>query len=162
MVLALASVAHAAESIGTLKNVSGVISISSKNTMSRAVEGIDVDDGSTILVASDAKATLVLASGCSVPLTASQHLVVDSQLPCSQIQASVKQLFPPYHVAQAGGTTPPAVRRAGGAVETPTGSGPAARPFTTGPGLMGVAGAIGLAIAATASGSGGTSPVSPQ
>lgn len=162
MVMALASVAHAAESIGTLKSVSGIISISSKNAMSRAVEGTSVDDGSAILVASDAQATLVLASGCSVPLTASQYLVVDSTLPCNQLQASVKQLFPAYRVAQAGGTLPPAVGGGNRPGETPARPGPASPTRTTGSGLWGAAGAIGLGIAAIASGSGGTPPVSPQ
>lgn len=96
--------------IGVLQGVSGTVSVSGKNVVSRATTGTPVYDGSAILVSSSGKATLVLNSGCAVSLGANQHLSVSAKLPCEQMSASVKHLFPAYKVAQApigGGTTPP-------------------------------------------------------
>jgi hypothetical protein len=96
--------------IGVLQGVSGTVSVSGKNVVSRATTGTPVYEGSAILVSSSGKATLVLNSGCAVSLGANQHLSVSAKLPCEQMSASVKHLFPAYKVAQApigGGTTPP-------------------------------------------------------
>jgi hypothetical protein len=42
-----------------------------------------------------------MADGCTIQLAPAQHLRVAPGLKCSQLQASVKQLFSPYQVAQA-------------------------------------------------------------
>lgn len=96
------ALAHAAEPLGTLNDVSGVVSVSGSGLVSRAKDGTPVYAGSSVLVASNGKATLMLNNGCTIRMAASQHLVVDAKLPCDQMQASVKQLFPAYRVAQAG------------------------------------------------------------
>lgn len=97
----LAAAASAQETVGTLQGVSGVVSISGKNIVSRAKDGVSVTEGASVLVSSTGKATLVLKNGCTVSLGANQHLTVNSKLPCEQMTASVKHLFPAYQVAQA-------------------------------------------------------------
>lgn len=166
--------AHANEPVGVLKNVSGTISVSGQKFMTRASEGTPVANGSSVLVASNGKATLVLNNGCTIPLAASQHVVVDAKLPCQQIQASVKQLFPAYQVAQANvsagvpgagtgaGTTGAAAGATGagagataGAAAGATGAGAAAGAAAAGGALsglgatlagLGVGGAIGAGV----------------
>lgn len=112
--LALSSsalIANAQDAIGSLQGVSGAVSISGKNVVSRAINGTPVSEGSSILVSSSGKATLVLNNGCTVSLGANQHLNVSAKTPCAQVSASVKHLFPAYQVAQAPigpGVMPPA------------------------------------------------------
>ena len=97
----LATAASAQETVGTLQGVSGAVSISGKNIVSRAKDGVSVTEGASVLVSSTGKATLALKNGCTVSLGANQHLTVNSKLPCDQMTASVKHLFPAYQVAQA-------------------------------------------------------------
>ena len=111
----LAAAASAQETIGTLQGVTGAVSISGKNIVSRAKDGASLTEGAAVLVSSTGKATIVLKNGCTVSLGANQHLTVNSKLPCEQISASVKHLFPAYQVAQApiGGGLPPPPPSAG-------------------------------------------------
>jgi hypothetical protein len=104
LMAAAAMAANAQESLGTLSNVKGNISISGAGFVSKAANGTPLLEGSKVLVSNNAKATVVLANGCSVPLSSGQHLTVTSALTCAQLQASVKELFTPYRVAQAGTT----------------------------------------------------------
>lgn len=111
LAIAIASTAFAAQAqkpIGMLQDVSGTVSVSGKSVVSRAVSGTPINDGSSILVSSSGKATLVLQNGCSISLGANQHLTVDAKTPCELVTASVKHLFPAYKVAQAPlGSLPP-------------------------------------------------------
>lgn len=114
----LAAAASAQETIGTLQGVTGAVSISGKNFVSKAKDGAGLAEGASVLVSSTGKATIVLKNGCTVSLGANQHLTVNSKLPCEQISASVKHLFPACQVAQppvgAGlPPSPPAVSSAG-------------------------------------------------
>jgi len=114
----LAIAASAQETIGTLQGVTGAVSISGKNIVSRAKGGAGLTEGASVLVSSTGKATIVLKNGCTVSLGANQHLTVNSKLPCEQISASVKHLFPAYQVAQApigAGLPPPPSSGAGAA-----------------------------------------------
>ena len=97
----LATAASAQETIGTLQGVTGAVSISGKNMVARAKDGVSLTEGASVLVSSTGKATLVLKNGCTVSLGANQHLTVNSKLPCEQMSASVKHLFPAYQVARA-------------------------------------------------------------
>lgn len=147
MLAGTAVAAHAADPVGVLKNVSGTVSVSGKGFMTRAAEGTPITSGSSVLVASNGKATLVLNSGCSIPLAASQHVVVDAKLPCEQIQASVKQLFPAYRVAQAGiGQGLPGAAGGGAGAGATGGAGPAG----AGAAGAGAAGGAGAAAAGAA------------
>jgi len=49
-----------------------------------------------------------MGNGCTIQLAPAQHLRIAAGLNCSQLQASVKQLFSPYQTAQAPvpGSTP--------------------------------------------------------
>lgn len=104
-ILALASTlafaASAQERAGVIDGVKGAVTVSSAKAIKRAVNGMAVPDGASILVPSDGAATVLLGSGCVVSLQGSQHLRVDAKLKCDQLQASVKQLFPAYQLAQA-------------------------------------------------------------
>ena len=114
----LAAAASAQETIGTLQGVTGAVSISGKNFVSKAKDGAGLTEGASVLVSSTGKATIVLKNGCTVSLGANQHLTVNSKLPCEQISASVKHLFPAYKVAQAPigvGLPPPPSSGAGAA-----------------------------------------------
>ena len=140
----LATAASAQETVGTLQGVSGVVSISGKNIVSRAKDGVIVTEGASVLVSSTGKATLALKNGCTVSLGANQHLTVNSKLPCEQISASVKHLFPAYQVAQApigAGLPPPPSSGAGASGAGASGAGAA------GAGAAGV-GAAGVGAAA--------------
>lgn len=113
LLAALASSAFtvsAQDVIGSLQSVSGSVSVSGKSVVSRATNGTPVSEGTSILVSSSGKATLVLNNGCTVALGANQHLNVSAKTPCAQVSASVKHMFPAYQVAQApigGGVMPP-------------------------------------------------------
>ena len=140
----LAAAASAQETVGTLQGVSGAVSISGKNIVSRAKDGVSVTEGASVLVSSTGKATLALKNGCTVSLGANQHLTVNSKLPCEQISASVKHLFPAYQVAQApigAGLPPPPSSGAGASGAGASGAGAA------GAGAAGV-GAAGVGAAA--------------
>ena len=140
----LAIAASAQETIGTLQGVTGAVSISGKNIVSRAKGGAGLTEGASVLVSSTGKATIVLKNGCTVSLGANQHLTVNSKLPCEQISASVKHLFPAYQVAQApigAGLPPPPSSGAGASGAGASGAG------ASGAGASG-AGAAGVGAAA--------------
>ncbi len=147
----LAIAASAQETIGTLQGVTGAVSISGKNIVSRAKGGAGLTEGASVLVSSTGKATIVLKNGCTVSLGANQHLTVNSKLPCEQISASVKHLFPAYQVAQApigAGLPPPPSSGAGAAGAGASGAG-AAGVGAAAAGAAGV-GAAGLGFGAIA------------
>ena len=149
VVASLAAAASAQETVGTLQGVSGVVSISGKNIVSRAKDGVIVTEGASVLVSSTGKATLALKNGCTVSLGANQHLTVNSKLPCEQISASVKHLFPAYQVAQApigAGLPPPPSSGAGASGAGASGAG-ASGAGAAGAGAAG-AGAAGVGAAA--------------
>ena len=149
VVASLAAAASAQETVGTLQGVSGAVSISGKNIVSRAKDGVSVTEGASVLVSSTGKATLALKNGCTVSLGANQHLTVNSKLPCEQISASVKHLFPAYQVAQApigAGLPPPPSSGAGASGAGASGAG-ASGAGAAGAGAAGV-GAAGVGAAA--------------
>ena len=149
VVASLAAAASAQETVGTLQGVSGVVSISGKNIVSRAKDGVIVTEGASVLVSSTGKATLALKNGCTVSLGANQHLTVNSKLPCEQISASVKHLFPAYQVARApigAGLPPPPSSGAGASGAGASGAG-ASGAGAAGAGAAG-AGAAGVGAAA--------------
>lgn len=100
LALAGASV-HAAEPIGKLSNVEGLVSISGKSFVANAKSGSPVSAGSSIMVSTGGKATLLLNDGCVVPLRGGQFVALDPKLTCSQLVNSVAQLAAPYRLAQA-------------------------------------------------------------
>lgn len=157
----IANAQDAQDTIGTLQGVSGAVSISGKSIVSRASSGTPVAEGTSILVSSSGKATLVLNNGCSVALGANQHLTVSAKTPCTEVSASVKHLFPAYQVAQA--------PIGGGVAAMPSGQpSPAAPPAAAFGGMsanslavLGLVGGIGVVSAIGAS-SDDDEPVSGQ
>lgn len=101
---ALALGAQAAEPIGSLSKVEGIVSIGGQGFAANAKAGAKLFDGSTITVTTRGKATVTLNDGCVVPLRGGQFLTIDGKLTCSQLYAGVTQLAAPYQVVQAGGT----------------------------------------------------------
>lgn len=101
----MAGVAFAAsaaqDSVGYLSVIKGNISIGGQGFATKAAHGTPLVDGSTVMVPTNGRATVVLNNGCHVDLTGSQHFTVNSKLPCSQLQASVTQMFDAHRVAQA-------------------------------------------------------------
>ena len=146
----LAIAASAQETIGTLQGVTGAVSISGKNIVSKAKDGAGLTEGASVLVSSTGKATIVLKNGCTVSLGANQHLTVNSKLPCEQISASVKHLFPAYQVAQApigAGLPPPPSAGVGAAAAGAAGVGAAGLGFGAIAGIAAGVVAVGTAVA---------------
>ena len=158
-IAAASSLASAEGSIGVLKGVSGVVSVSGDQVVTRAISGTPVIDGSSIMVSSSGKATLLLNNGCTIQLQPNQHLMVDAAAGCDVLTASIKPLFPAYQVVQAplgSGLAAPAAAGAGAAA----GGAAAAGGITAGMVAAGVVGVVGVAAIANSSGS--SSPVSGQ
>lgn len=169
---ACALAVSAQEPIGVLQNVSGTVSLSGQSMVSRASSGTPVMDGSSILVSSSGKATLVLNTGCSVSLGANQHLTINAKTPCEKITASVKHLFPAYQVAQApvgsGLIPPPAGAGVTGAGTAGAGAGLGAAGAGTGlfagvgAGTLAIGGGLALGVGAAIQNSNNDTPVSGQ
>jgi hypothetical protein len=87
--------------LGQLISVTGNVIVGGTDFMNKATTGTPLYAGNTVLVSSNAKATIVMPNGCTIQLAPAQHLRIAAGLKCSQLQASVKQLFSPYQVAQA-------------------------------------------------------------
>lgn len=100
--VAAAGTATAKEApVGQIVAVTGNVSIGGNSFISKATVGTTLQAGNTVLVSSNGKATVTVGQGCVIQLGASQHLRITPGLKCEQQQASVKQLFAPYQVAQA-------------------------------------------------------------
>lgn len=98
------------DSIGVISGVKGAVTVSSAQAVKRAVNGMAVPDGASILVSSKGAATLSLNNGCTIALKGSEFVQVDASYKCEQIQAAVQPVFADYKVAQApmgGGIAPP-------------------------------------------------------
>lgn len=107
--MASAAMVNAKEApLGQLGAVTGNVTVGGSDFMNKATTGTPLFAGNTVLAASNAKATIIMANGCTIQLAPAQHLRIAAGLKCSQLQASVKQLFNPYQVAQAPvpGSTP--------------------------------------------------------
>lgn len=105
--LALVSMAtsavHAADAVGTLSAVSGPVMVTGADkVVVRAKAGMPLTQGASVVVSSQGKATVSLNNGCVIPLQPSQHLVVNAQIKCAEVQASIKNLLPAYKSAQTG------------------------------------------------------------
>lgn len=94
--------------VGQIIAVTGNVSVGGNSFINKATAGTNLRAGNTVLVSSNGKATVTVGNGCVIQLGASQHLRITPGLKCEQQQASVKQLFAPYQVAQAPvpGSTP--------------------------------------------------------
>jgi hypothetical protein len=107
--LAAAGTATAQETpVGQIVAITGNVSVGGSSFISKATVGTSLHAGNTVLVSSNGKATITVGQGCVIQLGASQHLRITPGLKCEQQQASVKQLFAAYQVAQAPvpGSTP--------------------------------------------------------
>ncbi|WP_418321090.1 hypothetical protein [Piscinibacter sakaiensis] len=101
--LALSAQAKDQQPVGKLGGVQGNISIGGNGFVSKAGAGTPVVDGNTVLVSTNGRASVVFNNGCTVTLEGGQHFTVDSKQSCAVLQASAKQMFSPYRVAQVGG-----------------------------------------------------------
>lgn len=158
-VLASASVVNAKEApVGQLGSVTGNVSIGGNNFINKATTGTPLYAGNTVLVASNAQATIVMADGCTIQLAPAQHLRVVPGLKCSQLQASVKQLFSPYQVAQAPvpGSTPVAAPIPAEAILTGSQAAPLLPALGLAPVLGIGAGVLGLGRAISRTGTSGS------
>lgn len=107
--LAAAGTATAQETpVGQIVAVTGNVSVGGNSFISKATPGTSLHAGNTVLVSSNGKATITVGQGCVIQLGASQHLRITPGIKCEQQQASVKQMFAAYQVAQAPvpGSTP--------------------------------------------------------
>lgn len=98
---ALVALPAFADQAGVVQSVQGSVTVTSVSGVVKAVAGTPVAANSRILVGNGAKATVILADGCVIPLKSNQFLALNPKLVCSQLVASVNQLATPYRLAQA-------------------------------------------------------------
>jgi hypothetical protein len=108
LLLSTGATAQAKEApLGQIVAITGSVSVGVNNFISQAAVGTPLYAGTNVLVSSHGKASVAIGKDCFVQLGASQYLSITPGLPCAQQQASVKQLFAPYQVAQTGPTAAP-------------------------------------------------------
>lgn len=115
LVGALVAMPALAEQAGVVRSVEGSVTVTSGDSVVKAVAGTPLAQNSRILVSNGAKATVILADGCVIPLKSNQFLALNPKLVCSQLVASVSQLATPYRLAQAPVAGAPAVVGGGAA-----------------------------------------------
>lgn len=98
----LAFASFAAEQVGKLRDVEGSVTVMSASGVVKGANGTPLTANSRVMVGSGAKATLMLAEGCVIPLKANQYIALNPTLTCSQQFAAAQQLAAPYRVAQFG------------------------------------------------------------
>jgi hypothetical protein len=148
------------QNVGVINGVKGAVTVSSAESIKRAVNGMPLPEGASILVSSDGAATVAMNNGCTVALKGNQHMRVDSATKCDETQAAVTNLFPAYKVAQApiggGLVPPPSSNQQSAAVPPAVGGNTTANNAVA----IGFAGAVGLIALSSSGGSG--NPVSRQ
>ncbi|QJW84828.1 hypothetical protein HK414_18025 [Ramlibacter terrae] len=130
--LATSAFALARASLGTVSNVTGVVSATQGATAVNVAPGTAITSGTRFISASGSSATLSLNNGCTVTVPPNHGVTVTRGMTCPQLQAAVVPIVPvgPVAVATSQGFVP----------------------------ALAVLGGIGLAAAALGQGSSGNDP----
>jgi hypothetical protein len=100
------SVAAFAQSVGTLENVQGVVSVSSNGVVTNATGNTSLSNGSVVLNSGNGSSFIRLANGCTVQLNAGQFVTINSAASCSDLLASVKTVGLPVVAGGAPAVSP--------------------------------------------------------
>ncbi len=92
--LACVSIAVFAQSIGTISNVTGTVTVNDGTRVVNATAGSPISNGARIVTTSTSTATLRLANGCVVDLKPGQAVTVLSSTSCSDLLATVQNTVP--------------------------------------------------------------------
>jgi hypothetical protein len=109
------SFAAMAQSVGTLENVQGVVSVSNNGVVSSVTGNTSLSNGSVVLNSGTGSSFVRLANGCTIALKPNQFVTIDSAATCADLTASVKTVGAPV---VAGGSPTPAPFLVGGALLT--------------------------------------------
>lgn len=92
--LACFSLAAVAQSIGTISNVSGTVTVNDGTRVVNATAGSPISNGARIVTTSTSTATVRLANGCVVDLKPGQAVTLLSSTSCSDLLATVQNTAP--------------------------------------------------------------------
>lgn len=81
-----------APAVGTIQSVQGLVTISQGATLGNAAPGTALTNGAIVVSTCGASTFIQLRNGCSVPLSPSQAVTVNTDLSCDQLLNSVQQL----------------------------------------------------------------------
>jgi hypothetical protein len=109
------SFAAMAQSVGTLENVQGVVSVSNNGVVSSVAGNTSLSNGSVILNSGTGSSFVRLANGCTIALKPNQFVTINSAATCADLTASVKTVGA---AVVAGGSPTPAPFLVGGALLT--------------------------------------------
>ncbi|MBE2262365.1 MAG: hypothetical protein IAE92_06465 [Burkholderiaceae bacterium] len=87
--------------LGSVSALDGLVTISRGDRLVSAAVGSDFSQGNRIVTTAGASATLSFKDGCQITLKANQSLIIDKDLDCKALLASVSTLGDPA-VAVAG------------------------------------------------------------
>jgi hypothetical protein len=91
--LCLAGAAWSQAVLGTVSNITGIVTTTVGNTGGIATEGSSILDGTRFVTGAGGSATLILANGCVVELKANQAVTVVAATTCTQLLAGVGPAF---------------------------------------------------------------------
>lgn len=89
------SFAAMAQSVGTLENVQGVVSVSNNGVVSSVTGNTSLANGNVVLNSGTGSSFVRLANGCTFALQANQFVTVNSAASCADLIASVKTVGAP-------------------------------------------------------------------
>jgi hypothetical protein len=79
-----------AQTVGTLENVQGVVSVSNNGVVSSVTGNTSLSNGSVVLNSGSGSSFIRLANGCTVALQANQFVTINATSTCAELTASVK------------------------------------------------------------------------
>jgi hypothetical protein len=88
-------------SVGAVQNVNGLVTISKGNTMSNGVDGAPLTNGTQLVTGAESSVLVRLTNGCVFTVPANSSVVINNQIPCADLIASIQPVGGP--VVAAGG-----------------------------------------------------------
>jgi hypothetical protein len=90
LVLVTAASAQTSQSLGTVTEVQGVVTVNNGITVGIAARGTAITQGNHFVTASAGAARLTMDNGCVIHLKPNQSLRIDSRISCAELIASVQ------------------------------------------------------------------------
>jgi hypothetical protein len=104
MLMGAAASAQTPQTLGTVADVQGIVTVSNGTTVGTAVRGTVISQGNHFVTASAGAARLTMDNGCVIHLKPNQSLRIDSRLSCEQLIASIQPVAGAPVTASAGVT----------------------------------------------------------
>jgi hypothetical protein len=76
--------------VGAVENVNGLVTISKGNTMSNGVDGAELANGTQVVTGAESSVLVRLTNGCVFTMPANSSVVINNQLPCADLIASIQ------------------------------------------------------------------------